>query len=212
MKKFFKCFIAMSLAVLLLFSATSCSKQEDTPDIDFYNPFAGMTYNEIMAEAAEINEDRVYATEDNNTFEITSVKAKKIVASGKSVILSAVTIVIAFVVGGVYTVPGLLYAEKGEKILEVTMEYANNSSESVMIGDVLHTAFAVESRSIYNGVCSFDAATTLDLSCTEEIEPGQTKTFRLLFVGVPADSIKNHSVFDIVFDVEGQVYSLVYVG
>ena len=46
-------------------------------------------------------------------------EGEKIVASGKSVILSAVTIVIAFVVGGVYTVPGLLYAEKGEKILEV---------------------------------------------------------------------------------------------
>ncbi|MBO5934272.1 MAG: hypothetical protein J6Q94_02155 [Clostridia bacterium] len=212
MKKIFKCFVAMLLVVLLVFSATSCNNQADELLVDFENPFADMTYSEIMAQAEEINADRVYSTENNNTFEITSVKAKKLIVSGKSVVLSAITFAVAFIFGGVYTTPGIIYASKGEKTLEVKIKYTNNSSESVMIGDVLHTAFAVESGNIYNGVCGFDKFIKIDFSCTEEIEPGKTKTFKLLFTSIPEDLIKNHSTFDVNFDVEGEIYSLNFAG
>lgn len=209
--KTFKRIMSIVLVVLLVFSFTSCGK-DNTPVAEFDNPFEGMTYTEVKDKAQEINEGRTYATESNSTFEVTSVKAKKFVFSGLAAVTSAVSILIAFTIGGVYTTPSFIYASKGEKILEVKIEYTNNSTESVMIGDVVHTVFATADDNLFQGVCCYPKKFKLDFSNTAIIKPGETKKFRLLYNNIPEEMIDNHREFNICFDIEGKVYSMMYVG
>lgn len=208
MKKMFKKVVAVLLVVTLLLTLTSCGEKES---VVFENPLAGKTYSEIMEMAEEINEDKVYATEDNNTFKVTSIKSKKAVFSGVAAIVSVFSIIISTIFGGVYTIPGAVHAAKDKKILEVKLKYTNNSSETVMIGDVLHTAFVIEGEDAYNGTCCYAKGMGLDFTRTQKIKPGKTKNVRLLFENIPKDLLKNNSEFDIYFDVGGAVYTIEYV-
>jgi len=209
MKKTLKRVTTLFLVLTFLFCASSCGK-ENTQLMTFENPLSEKTYAELMDMATEIREDGVYATDKNNSFEIKSVKSKMLVVSGPAAIISAVTVVVSIFFGGFYTTPAVYTADEGERILEVKVKYTNNGSESVFLGDVIHTAFAVANENVFDGnVCCSSTWNSLDFTLQNSIEPGEDITMRIL-IDVPKDYVNNHNTFDINFDIEGSMYSLTY--
>ena len=132
--------------------------------------------------------------------------------SGVAAIISVITTLIATIFGGISVTPGYVRAGKGNKILVVKLEYTNNTDETVMIGDVLHTAFAVEGEDVYDGTLCCAKGMSLDYSGTKEVKPGKTVKVKLLFEGIPKELFKEDYEFNIYFDVEGELYSLSYAG
>ena len=210
MKRTLKAIISITLVLAILFSFASCSGKTK-PSIDFENPLEGKTYEEIIGMANEIKEDRTYATVENNSFEIQSVKTKKIIVSGLNTVISAVSIVIAFAIGGIYTTPAYYMAAKDNKFIELKLKYTNNTDHSVMIGDAIHMLFAETDDQIINGSLLYVSSIgNIDSSCTEVVESGKSKTFSLI-IEIPKSYEKNHNTFNFYFDVNGEVYSLMFV-
>lgn len=210
MKKILKSTIAIILIISICFTFTSCGNKQ-TPEYNFENPLADKTYSEVVASAEEISKDKVYTLDDNSTFEITSVKDKKIVVSSSGVIISVVTFVIAMIIGGIFTSPAMYYSsDKSMKTIEVELEYTNNSNENVMIGDIVHVAFASANDELFTGVVCHPGFNKLDYTCSEVVEAGETEKFSIL-IDVPKDYLKNGDIFNLYFDINGDVYTASYV-
>ena len=90
MKKTLKKVVALVLVVALLFTFTSCGKN-DSPVIEFENPLGDVTVTEAINMAESVNEDRVYATGSNSTFEVTAIKSKSLVFSGVAASVTGAT-------------------------------------------------------------------------------------------------------------------------
>lgn len=209
MKKVFKSIIAIVLVISICFTFSSCSSKEVTY-YNFVNPLAEKSVADVMDMATEVEEEKLYTLDDDSTFEISSLKDKRFIVSASGVIISVVTMVIAFFMGGVYTIPSVYYSnDKSLRTIELEIEYENNSTEDVMIGDVVHVGFAYGNEELYTGFICHPEAVSLDFSCGEIIEVGEKETFTVL-IDVPKEYLKNGDVFDLYFDLNGEVYTIAY--
>lgn len=208
MTKTLKRILIFILVLQITLMSCSCGKKE-TPDVDFINPFASYTYDDFESESTDVEKKTEYTTDSDNTFKINSAKVKKSIFSIPSVIISVFTIIVSFIVGGIYTIPGWRSAPSDHKTVVVQVTYKNNLSDDVMLGDVSHVVFADVDGERYDGFSFYQTMRGLDYSPTTVIKAGKSKKLSFA-IDVPKDKIKDAESFVIYFDIDGEAYSYQY--
>lgn len=208
MTKTLKRILIFILVLQITLLSCSCGKKEEA-DVDFANPFEGYTYDEFESEAAAVETKTEYTTGADNIFKISSVKIKKTILSVSSVIVSVVTTILAFIFGGIYTIPGWRSAPKDHKSIVLQVKYENNVGQDVMLGDVIHYVFAEVDGERYDGFFCYQNYKGIDNSLTTVIKDGKSKKLSLV-VDVPTDKIKDFESFVVYFDIDGEAYSYAY--
>lgn len=213
MKNVLKRTVAILLVFTLMFSFTSCSKDDFESEgsivaygeTEYGNEIASLM-SEMENGATEIIVKNIMMTDNDNQFKVTAVKSKNAIVAS----LAYLPTIILLAFGYLYT-PGAYYSYATNcKYVDIKIKYTNNSDENQLIGDVFTSCLACANGNYYNATIVAEKSAGLELSdetTSLTVKPGRTKTIHI-FLEIPEEYLSN---VEIVFDVDGTYYTYDFI-